>query len=59
MTGVDSDVVITDRTYLRIIPKAGTYTRGLVTFTQVCVCGGGVLLMPAFFLVYLSPQYVL
>lgn len=59
MTGVDSDVITTDRTYLRLIPKVGTYTTGLVTFTQVCVWGGGVLLTPAFFfLVYLSPQYV-
>ena len=37
MTGVDSDVITTDRTYLRGVPKFGTYTTGLVTFTQVCV----------------------
>lgn len=59
MAGVDSDVVITDRTYLRIIPKAGTYTRGLVTFTQVCVCGGGSINACIFSGLSIHTQYVL
>lgn len=42
MTGMYNDVITTYRTYLRIIPKAGTYTRGLLTFTQVCVSGGSI-----------------